>query len=164
MLLNLRNVINIPGSHAEFDYELDLSDMDFPGVSGFSSPVHAVGQVKNTAGILDLTADITADAVCVCSRCCKEFPRHFELHTEAVLADEVQDEYTSDVFLLQGDDADLDEIVTTAFVLSLDQRILCKPDCLGLCEKCGADLNDGPCSCKKEIDPRLASLGKLLEE
>ncbi len=164
MLLNLREVINIPGGRADFDYELDLSGMAFPSVAGFSTPVHAVGYVKNTAGILDLSADITADAVCVCARCCKEFTKHIQLHTDAVLADEVQDEYTSDVFPLQGDDADIDEVVITAFVLNLDQRILCRPDCRGLCEKCGADLNDGSCGCKKEIDPRLASLGKLLEE
>ena len=31
------------------------------------------------------------------------------------------------------------------------------------CPRCGADLNLGPCSCKKETDPRLAVLAKLLE-
>ena len=31
------------------------------------------------------------------------------------------------------------------------------------CPRCGADLNLGPCSCRKEVDPRLAALAKLLE-
>ena len=48
-------------------------------------------------------------------------------------------------------------------VLDLDERLLCREDCKGLCDKCGADLNEGPCSCKAEIDPRLAVLGQLLE-
>ena len=28
----------------------------------------------------------------------------------------------------------------------------------GVCMTCGADLNDGPCGCEKEIDPRWAGL------
>ena len=32
------------------------------------------------------------------------------------------------------------------------------------CQKCGADLNEGLCGCKKEADPRLAVLAKLLPQ
>jgi hypothetical protein len=28
----------------------------------------------------------------------------------------------------------------------------------GVCPTCGADLNEGPCGCKKEVDPRWAAL------
>ncbi|MDY5613643.1 MAG: DUF177 domain-containing protein, partial [Dysosmobacter sp.] len=51
----------------------------------------------------------------------------------------------------------------TAFILEMDTKTLCSEDCKGLCPRCGADLNLGPCSCKKEVDPRLAALAKLLE-
>ena len=38
-------------------------------------------------------------------------------------------------------------------------KILCREDCRGLCPNCGADLNEGECSCKNEdIDPRLEAL------
>ena len=50
------------------------------------------------------------------------------------------------------------------FVLHLDTKNLCSPDCKGLCPGCGADLNREPCRCKKEVDPRLAKLAQLLEE
>ena len=33
----------------------------------------------------------------------------------------------------------------------------------GLCEHCGKNLNDGPCGCPKEIDPRMAVLEQLLD-
>ena len=59
--------------------------------------------------------------------------------------------------------ADVDEIIVTDFILNMDQRFLCSQDCKGLCEKCGADLNNGPCSCKLNTDPRFAVLGQLLE-
>ena len=40
---------------------------------------------------------------------------------------------------------------------------LCRPDCKGLCNTCGYNLNEGPCTCGVEgIDPRLAELKKLL--
>ena len=50
-------------------------------------------------------------------------------------------------------------------VLDMDTKTLCSEDCKGLCPRCGADLNQGPCSCaKKDVDPRLAVLAKLLEK
>ena len=59
---------------------------------------------------------------------------------------------------------DLDEAVTTAFVLAMDTKNLCSEDCKGLCPKCGADLNLGPCGCRPEADPRWAALAQLLKE
>ena len=32
------------------------------------------------------------------------------------------------------------------------------------CQKCGADLNEGPCQCKPEADSRFAVLAQLLEQ
>ena len=38
-------------------------------------------------------------------------------------------------------------------------KILCREDCKGLCPNCGADLNEGECSCKNvNVDPRLEAL------
>ena len=45
----------------------------------------------------------------------------------------------------------------------MDSRFLCREDCKGLCPKCGKDLNDGPCKCGEDQDPRLAVLAQLLE-
>ncbi len=40
-------------------------------------------------------------------------------------------------------------------ILSIPMKKLCKPDCKGLCFKCGRDLNKGECKCTEtEIDPR----------
>ncbi|MFR3289705.1 MAG: YceD family protein [Lachnospiraceae bacterium] len=37
-------------------------------------------------------------------------------------------------------------------------------DCRGVCPECGKDLNEGPCSCRKKADPRLAVLEQLLDK
>ena len=83
-----------------------------------------------------------------------------------MLVREIEDEDTADewTFLLKEDKADLDEILTTAFVLNMDSKLLCRPDCKGLCCRCGKNLNDGPCGCRPEVDPRLAVLGQLLKD
>lgn len=42
---------------------------------------------------------------------------------------------------------------------ALPTKVLCRPDCRGLCPVCGADLNRGPCRCdRKAVDPRWAAL------
>lgn len=76
----------------------------------------------------------------------------------------MQNEDNPDIFLLEGDYIDVDEVTVTAFVLNMEQRFLCSEDCKGLCDKCGKNLNEGPCDCKAETDPRLAVLGQLLEK
>ena len=80
---------------------------------------------------------------------------------DTVLVTEHQDEEDPDVFLVQDDCVDLDEIITTAFVLGLDSKTLCRPDCKGVCPRCGHNLNDGPCACRPEADSPFAVLGQL---
>jgi len=42
---------------------------------------------------------------------------------------------------------------------------VCRPDCRGLCARCGGDLNLGECTCEEpRIDPRWEGLDVLLEE
>ena len=68
------------------------------------------------------------------------------------------------VFPLEGDSADLEDIIRTVFVLNMDSKLLCKPDCQGLCCRCGKNLNEGKCDCQKELDPRFAALRQLLDK
>ena len=42
---------------------------------------------------------------------------------------------------------------------------VCRPDCRGLCSRCGGDLNLGECTCAEpQIDPRWDGLETLLAE
>jgi uncharacterized protein len=65
----------------------------------------------------------------------------------------------------EGDAVDLDELVREQILLALPSRHLCREDCKGLCQKCGADLNRNQCSCEQgETDPRWAALADLKRE
>ena len=51
-----------------------------------------------------------------------------------------------------------------ALVLALPDKILCRPDCAGLCPVCGRDLNREPHEHAEETsDPRWAALAELRE-
>ena len=165
MRLDLRDVILVPDAEKSFQCQVDLSDLEFYGRKPIVRPVVAQGSVVNHAGALVLNGTARSELDLVCDRCGKEFSREKVVALDMLLADELEQEDSEDeIFLLDGNELDLDELVTTAFVLAMDTKNLCSEDCKGLCAKCGADLNLGPCGCRPEVDPRLAALAQLLDK
>nr|WP_325180648.1 DUF177 domain-containing protein [uncultured Oscillibacter sp.] len=163
MVIDVRPILHTPGKRLDFQFELDLSDLEFDGRKPIVRPVAVEGEVRNTADLLelDLTAEAALDAVC--DRCGKEFPLDKEVTYRCMLAEELQNEESDEIVLLEDGKVDAGELARAAFILGMDSKTLCSEDCKGLCPRCGADLNLGPCSCKKEPDPRLAALASLLE-
>ena len=165
MLLGLSKIIDCPGASVSFSESIDLSDLQYGETCPVSEPVLANGTVRNTAGVLVMTGSISTTIHGVCDRCASDFDAFVEFPIDVVLVTELTNEENEDewVFPLEGDSADLEDIVRTVFVLNLDSKLLCKPDCQGLCCRCGKNLNDGPCGCQKELDPRFAALKQLLD-
>lgn len=63
---------------------------------------------------------------------------------------------------LTGSEIDLMELAREQVLLSVPEQIFCKDDCKGLCDRCGANLNDGDCGCAEgEEDPRWSALKNL---
>ena len=166
MLLALAKIIDCPGAELSFSTSLDFSDLRYGDSYPVSEPVKASGTVRNTAGVLVMKGMITTTIHGVCDRCAGDFDSDLSFPIDVVLVTELSNEENEDewVFPLEGDSADLDDIVRTVFVLNLDSKLLCKEDCRGLCHRCGKNLNDCPCNCQKELDPRFAALKQLLEK
>ena len=60
---------------------------------------------------------------------------------------------------------DLSAWARDGLVLALPDKILCRPDCAGLCPECGKNLNDEPHEHSDAVaDPRWAALEALREE
>lgn len=163
MRLNLSEIIEIPGASLPFEAELDTEGLDFPAILAYRSRPHAVGRVVNEAGVLRLEGRLTAELECICDRCGAEFPCTKQTRLHATIVEE-DDGENPELFLLEGNEIDLDEILVTNFVLDMDSKLLCREDCRGLCQTCGKNLNLGPCGCGKEIDPRFAVLEQLLDK
>jgi len=56
---------------------------------------------------------------------------------------------------------DLEEAVRQWWTAAVPMQPLCRPDCRGLCARCGQDLNAGPCACQPDEDERWSPLRKL---
>ena len=166
MLLGFAKIMESPGASIDFSTSVDLSDLQFGIAYPVSEPVLASGTVRNTAGVLVMTGRITTTIHGVCDRCAADFDRDEDIPLNVVLVTELQNEENEDewVFSLEADCADLEDIVRTVFVLNMDSKLLCRPDCKGLCCRCGRNLNEGPCGCQKELDPRFAALRQLLDK
>lgn len=68
-----------------------------------------------------------------------------------------------DYRVYSGDTLDLTETVRDAIIMATPIRILCDPECSGLCSICGTNLNRSKCSCEPPGDPRLSVLAKFFE-
>lgn len=162
MKLDLHEIIDVPGGRVPFEQDVDTGRLDFPSVAEYVSPPHAAGEVVNTAGVLSVRGEMTADMLCVCDRCGKLFPSFKSLELDALVVEGEPEDETA--FTLEGDLLDMDDVLETVFILDMETKFLCREDCKGVCPRCGKDLNEGPCSCGKERDPRLAVLEQLLDK
>ncbi|HYK91966.1 MAG TPA: DUF177 domain-containing protein [Acidobacteriota bacterium] len=105
-----------------------------------------------------------------CSRCVKEFSRPFSTNFDLFYLpqpdwkknrnDEIELRYEDmEVAYYDGVRFDVDLMVLEQIELGMPMKFVCRDDCKGLCYRCGADLNEGECPCKKdEADARLSVL------
>ena len=131
----------------------------------FTEPIIVTGYVKNMAGYMMLSADVKVSYSTVCARCIEPVSNVLEISFEKDIASsgEVSSE-NDDYIIIEDKKLDLLPCVEEEIMLEMPSRTLCKEDCLGLCPKCGKNLNEGDCDCaKKEVDPRLAILKTLLQ-
>lgn len=97
-----------------------------------------------------------------CARCLKGFEQDFDVSMQELFVREAgpDDDYTLEPDLR----LDPEPMVRDAVVLGMPFSPLCRPDCLGLCERCGGDRNLGECTCTEPVDPRWAGLKGFTEE
>jgi DUF177 domain-containing protein len=93
-----------------------------------------------------------------CARCLKPFEGGFRVEVQELFAGapEGDDEYR-----IEEGQVDLEPLIRDAVVTSMPFAPLCLPDCLGLCARCGGDLNLGECSCPPESDARWEALAQV---
>ena len=71
--------------------------------------------------------------------------------------------------LFDGQELDLVDIIEQTLDFKIPASVLCKEDCKGLCQGCGANLNIEACSCNESandeeiIDPRFAKLKDIFK-
>lgn len=58
---------------------------------------------------------------------------------------------------------ELGPVLREELLLGLPQFVECRPDCRGLCPRCGRNLNEGPCGCPPAADSRWDALRALTQ-
>ncbi len=109
---------------------------------------------------------IDTDLEFICSRCLRNFIHNVNL----VCDDEILlSNLDEDIILDSDENLDFTEYVKNCIIISIPQKKLCNTDCLGLCHKCGIDLNFDKCDCDEyQFDNVFSQLretfGDLKEE
>ena len=105
MLLDLRQIIEVPGKSVPFKCELNTEGLEFDSIKEYKTPPTAEGRVFNEAGILTLEGTLTAEMTCVCDRCGKLFDSSKLLDLHAFISDRESEDH--EVFFIYGDILDL---------------------------------------------------------
>ncbi len=95
-----------------------------------------------------------------CSRCLKDVEKTLELQFDRTVysPDRVASpEEKDDQWYMDGYRMDVEDLLYNEIVINWPMKVLCKPDCRGICRQCGQDLNTGTCDCDTFVpDPRMA--------
>ena len=171
--------------------ELEREAIDFdqelaPGAVGLGQEAEQVGNLATAGraevlhehrGPKDIVADIRLKGRFAgkfqvpCARCVEpvEIPlaADFDLIFRPAGADSEAPERSitapeTEIGYYQKDSLLLEDVLREQVLLSLPVRTLCKPDCKGLCPRCGQNRNSQPCSCEAgPSDPRWEALSGL---
>ena len=164
MKIDLRKLISASGGEIPFSGTADLSGEDLYGAYPFQSPVTYSGKIVNHLDVLRLTGSIHTIYSTCCSRCLKPLEIDLSADADVILSRDGDAEDVDDVFPIENDEVEVEDILIPALMLQVGMTYLCKEDCKGLCPSCGCDRNETVCSCgAKQADPRMAVLAKLLE-
>ena len=79
---------------------------------------------------------------CVCARCGADFGATF-----------AEPDYCETFDVAGKDSLDLTESAREAILLALPSYPICREGCLGVCPRCGQNLNEGPCECPEAGNP-----------
>ena len=135
MKIQLKNFKPDQSQVLEEDIEAEDLDIDI-GVMRFPDNIHVKAEAWKTDDDLTVQAHIEGERQFTCSLCLEEFNNLFEkditLHYDIKGLDSVT----------------IDPEVRDEIILDHPIRVLCKPDCRGLCAFCGTNLNEGPCDCE----------------
>ncbi len=163
--LNVARLKRSPGDTERFDLLDHLPQLEFSGeMISFVEPVKALLSALNTGKTLAVTGKVSGKLELKCGRCLGSFVYEFEVPFEEnyTLAKETPAE---DLIPFSGDFLDVTPEVEKSIYLALPMKTLCNEECLGLCPKCGRNLNEGNCGCvDEEFDPRLGVLKELLKK
>jgi uncharacterized protein len=159
-----------PGTSQRID--IALTGLDIADDVELAGPVQGEVRLSRSGRSILVRGHLDATLAERCSRCLRPAPApvSVDIDEEALPSIDLDSGAALDTSeepeALRLDDhheLDLEPVLREAISLAEPIAPLCRPDCPGLCETCGADLVSDPGHAHEEddIDPRLASLAGI---
>ena len=141
------------------DGQLDPGDPAFEGLwLTLAEPVTVEGQLQATGdGEYLWRGHVHGVVTGECRRCLVDVRDELDIDVDAVVFSanpELADD--PDFYPLpdRATSVDVTDVVREELALAAQaDLLLCRDDCAGLCPRCGADLNAGPCGCHTPAEP-----------
>lgn len=170
-VVDLRRLDLAPGGGARVDVPVRLPDMTLGGQAYAPEPreVEARVDVGSSGSGVSLRLRFATSLEGPCQRCLATSSVDIAVDAREFQAsgregadepdDDLDCEYLSGPMRME---LDVSAWARDAVAEALPMSVLCREECAGLCPRCGADLNEGPCDCTDdEMDPRWAALEEL---
>ncbi len=163
-------------SGAARDYTVQVAPEELAGMledARPAAPLEGDLRLMRAPRSIFVRGQLGTDVNIECSRCLAEVETPVELELEAEYFPQIDISSGAPLpapdddlaFTIDGNhELDLSEIVRQSLLLALPMHALCAEACRGLCPDCGANLNQGLCTCEPEpADERLTPLRALLQ-
>jgi uncharacterized protein len=171
MEINISQIDESDGLDIDYLYpegEPDLEDESSQAVGQTAVKLHAGREGEEVL----LRGKIAASVQLSCDRCLLSFAipvtQSFDLlylqlnRNRGAQEEHELSEDDLSISYFQGQFINLDDLVREQLQLALPMARLCREDCRGLCQQCGASLNEAECACSfEQVDPRWAALKGL---
>ena len=144
-----------------------------PGSIRFSGDIAANLVLYNKGNRILVEGNLHMQVVGCCDRCLCEMlipiDADFKMNLERLeeldsRGEQLLSQDQLDTDFIDASDIDLTGILQQQLYLSLPIKQLCNETCLGLCSRCGKDLNKGTCRCPQGTASPFSSLASLLKE
>lgn len=160
MFINLTEVLTSEEKIVSMQVETDLTDVHVSGQTFRAvekSPVRfTFTNLGKGKAAIDGEAEITF--AMQCDRCLKPVDEKMQLHiSREVHAPDMESDTDDEDIFMDGYVLNVEDLLYNEIMINWPMKVLCKPDCKGICLKCGKDLNTGTCGCDTFVpDPRMA--------
>jgi len=141
------------------DGQLDPADPAFEGLGlRLAGPVTVRGQLQATGdGEYLWRGHVKGVLTGECRRCLTDVRDELDIDVDAAVFStdpELADDPDFYPLAERATAVDVTDVVREELALAAQaDLLLCREDCAGLCPRCGADLNAGPCGCHTPAEP-----------
>lgn len=156
MKVRVSDLISRKERSKKIDYKFEIPKFKFEGdVITPVSNCEVSGVITSDKDIVIMKAKVKVTLEMNCSRCLDTFIYPIDIDIEERFANN-NDLQSEDVVIVLDDILDIAQIAESNIISSLPIQRLCKNNCKGLCQECGANLNKEPCTCNKaDVDIRF---------